>query len=141
MSERVGSLGPETMLTWGRGLTRLMPLPKTPGRERSTRLRNPGAAGNRSFRATWYTPDGWISQIEAAEKATARGAPIAGFTYPQGAILAAQYLPIGGDPISSPVRSDCSLLRGGKITQLGPELAIAGVGLQGDFAAVSRFMR
>jgi 20S proteasome alpha/beta subunit len=88
-----------------------------------------------------FTRDGRVLQIEAAEAATQRGPPIVGLVFDSGIVLAAKYAPVGGDPLPAFLGKNTSGLRGGKIVQLGERLAIAGVGLAGDFASAARRMR
>lgn len=87
-----------------------------------------------------FTPDGRVLQIEAAEEATRRGAPIVGMVFRGGVVLGAKYVDFGDAPRTS-LGGNGSELRGGKILRLGPRLALAGVGLSGDLAAVGRHMR
>lgn len=63
-----------------------------------------------------------------------------GVVFRKGVVLAAKYVSIGGDPLPSFLGRNTSELRGGKIIRLGPRLAMAGVGLAGDFTAVGRHL-
>ncbi len=89
----------------------------------------------------YFTSDGRVPQIEGAEAATRRGAPIVGLVFQRGVLLGAKYTDFLRDPLPSFLGPNTSDLRGGKLMRLGPRLALAGVGLMGDFAAVGRYMR
>ena len=104
---------------------------------RAGRSRRGSATGT----TLYFTPDGRVPQIEAAEEATRRGSPIVGLVFDRGVLLGAKYVDYVRDPLPPFLGPNTSDLRGGKLVRLGPRLAIAGVGLMGDFAAVSRSLR
>ncbi len=111
------------------------------GAKARKRGRDARPSADRFAPAPHFTADGNVPRIQAAEAAAERGAPIVGLVFDGGVLLGARYDPMGGEPLPAFLGSNTSDLRGGKILRLGPRLAVVGVGLMGDIAAVGRHLR
>ena len=118
-----------------------MPRRDGPSRHPARTHRGRQRTGRDDRSELYFTSDGRVPQIEGAEAATRRGAPIVGLVFRRGVLLGAKYTDFLRDPLPPFLGPNASDLRGGKLVRLGPRLAIAGVGLSGDFAAVGRYMR
>jgi proteasome alpha subunit len=78
-----------------------------------------------------FSPDGRLYQVEYARESAHRGSPVAGIVAQDGVLLAAKKGPTPGMP-------GLILTPGQKIAKLTSRVAMAGVGLVADFAAVRR---